>query len=270
MLGADMAKTDLAIHVVGPKKATTLVFIHGFLFTSAMWKDQVDALSESYRCIIYDQRGAGDSPTGTGQYTIETLADDLEAVLSETKTKSAYLVGHDLGGYVALRLAQRDVSAVKGLVLVNSHCYGDADDQRLWWANLLRHIDREGLSDFTKQFFPTLFAESSKTQAGSPYESVLDQAARLDPVGVKGAILATMSRPDTRDVIDASTYPMLFLTGEKDEYAPPELVLRMGLRIEGAQAARVPDTGHVAPLEHPTFISTALRRFLSEFDDAGT
>jgi pimeloyl-ACP methyl ester carboxylesterase len=42
----------------------------------------------------------------------------------------------------------------------------------------------------------------------------------------------------------------------------------MGLRIEGAQAARVPDTGHVAPLEHPYFITNALRRFFSEFVEA--
>lgn len=263
-----MAKSELAIHEAGPNKGTPVIFIHGFLFTSAMWKAHVDALSETYRCIAFDQRGAGESPAGSGQYTMETLTDDLDAVMKEKKVKSAYLVGHDLGGYVALRLAQRDREKLRGLVLTNSHCYGDADDQRLWWATLLRHIDEHGMKDFVKQFFPTLFAESSMTQAGSPYKALADRAEQLDPVGVKGQILATMTRPDTRDVIDESTYPMLFLTGEKDTYAPPELVLGMGLRIEGAQAARVPDTGHVAPLEHPYFITNALRRFFSEFVEA--
>ncbi|MFP4011303.1 MAG: alpha/beta fold hydrolase [Spirochaetaceae bacterium] len=260
-----MAKTDLAVHETGRRKGIPIVFLHGFLFTSRMWDRSVQALSESYRCIAYDQRGAGESPVGSGQYTIETLTDDLEAVLAASKLKSAYLVGHDLGGFVALRLAQRDPSRVRGLVLINSHCYGDADEQRLWWAALLRHIEKEGMKDFLKRFFPSLFAESSKTQAGSPYEQLLSDAERLDPVGVKGAILAAMTRTDTREVIDETEGPMLFLTGEKDEYAPPELVLGMGLRVEGAQAARVPDTGHVAPLEHPTFITNALTRFFSEF-----
>jgi pimeloyl-ACP methyl ester carboxylesterase len=270
MLSLVMAKTDLTVHEAGPAKGTPIVFLHGFPFTSSMWKDHVDALSETYRCIIYDQRGAGESPIGSGQYTIETLTDDLEAVMKAKKIKSAYLVGHDLGGYVALRLAQRDASRVRGLILINSHCFGDADDQRMWWATLVRHIEREGMKDFIKQYFPTLFAESSMTQAGSPYEALRERAEQLDPVGAKGAILATMTRTDTRDVIDDSTYPMLFLTGEKDEYARPDLVLSMGLRIEGAQAARVPDTGHVAPLEHPTFIANALRRFFSEFDRASS
>jgi pimeloyl-ACP methyl ester carboxylesterase len=258
-------KTDLAVHVVGNKKAHAVVFLHGFLFTSSMWKQHVDALADDYRCIIYDQRGAGESPVGSGQYTMETLVDDLEDVLKAEKVKTATLIGHDLGGYVALRFAQREASKVSGLVLMNSHCYGDADDQKLWWAELLRHIDREGYCDFAKQFFPTLFAESSKRQDGSPFPALREQAEKLDPVGVKGHILATMSRPDTRDVIDNATYPLLFLTGEKDEYVPPELVLRMGLRLEGAQAVRVPDTGHVAPLEHPTFVTNALKRYFAEF-----
>ncbi|NBF41817.1 MAG: alpha/beta fold hydrolase, partial [Spirochaetes bacterium] len=163
-----MAKTDLTVHEAGPAKGTPVVFLHGFPFTSSMWKDHVDALSETYRCIIYDQRGAGESPVGSGQYTIETLTDDLEAVMKAKKIKSAFLVGHDLGGYVALRLAQRDATRVRGLILINSHCFGDADDQRMWWATLVRHIEREGMKDFIKQYFPTLFAESSMTQAGSP------------------------------------------------------------------------------------------------------
>ena len=230
-----------------------------------MWKQHVDALSEDYRCIIYDQRGAGASPVGSGQYTMETLVDDLEDVLKEEKVKNATLIGHDLGGYVALRFAQRDASRLSGLVLINSHCYGDADDQKFWWAELLRHIDREGYGDFAKQFYPTLFAESSKSQDGSPFPALREEVQNLDPVGVKGHILATMTRPDTRDVIDDATYPMLFLTGEKDEYVPPDIILRMGLRLEGAQAVRIPDTGHVAPLEHPTFVTTALKRFFAEW-----
>jgi len=260
-----MAKTDLTVHDVGDKKHPAIVFLHGFLFSSTMWKQHVDALSESYRCIAYDLRGSGESPVGTGQYTMETFVDDLEDVLKAKRIKSAYLVGHDLGGYVTLRFAQRAPDRVAGLVLLNSHCYGDADDQRLWWATLLRHIDREGMTDFTKQFFPTLFAQSSISQDGSPYEALREHTETLDPVGVKGAILATMTRPDTRDVIDNATYPLLFLTGEKDQYAPPELVLGMGLRLEGAQAVRVPDTGHTAPFEHPTFVTNALKRFFSEW-----
>lgn len=263
-----MAKTDLVVHETGNKKGPPIVFLHGFLFDSTMWKEHVDSLSQDYRCIVYDQRGTGDNPPGTGQYTMETFADDLEQVLKAKKIKSAYLCGHDFGGYVALRLAQRNPERMRGLVLVNSHCYGDADEQLLWWAGLLRHIDEEGMKDFIKQFFPTLFAPSSIKDSNSPFEQLRERAEGRDPIGVKGTILATMTRTDTRDVIDNATYPMLFLTGQEDEYASPDIVLGMGLRLDGAQAVRVPETGHVAPLEHPSFVSNALARFFSEMEAA--
>ncbi|MFC4124301.1 alpha/beta fold hydrolase [Nocardia rhizosphaerae] len=91
---------DLRVHVYGPDTAPTLVLIHGWACSIEYWNPQLNAFTDEYRVVAYDQRGHGESTLGTAAPSEHTLASDLAAVLDATLRpgERAVLAGHSMGG----------------------------------------------------------------------------------------------------------------------------------------------------------------------------
>ena len=110
------------------EEVPTLVFVHGWLLSRAYWKPVIEQLSQFYPCLNYDLRGFGESDA-TRQadqsypeqgFTLEDYATDLQFLLAELGIKKAWVVGHSLGGSIALWTASQLKDVVQGVVCVNS------------------------------------------------------------------------------------------------------------------------------------------------------
>src|ERR687888_1768226 len=86
----------------GKPGSSAILFVHGFPFSSEMWKGQ-KLQNMDLRVVTYDLRGHGRSDVGDGQYTIELFVDDLIVLLNCLKISKAILCGFSMGGYIALR-----------------------------------------------------------------------------------------------------------------------------------------------------------------------
>ena len=94
----------LGVREAGADDAAPLLFLHGFPLSGEMWAPQVEAFAGEWRTLAPDVRGCGTSDVGTGQYTMETLVDDLFAVLDRVAGgTSVVAVGLSMGGYILLR-----------------------------------------------------------------------------------------------------------------------------------------------------------------------
>jgi pimeloyl-ACP methyl ester carboxylesterase len=108
-----VASTDgtlLHTEVFGQPDRPAVVLVHGYLSGSAAWHYQVADLADDHRVIVYDQRGHGRSPMRRlGSYSLDALADDLDAVLAATLSPAerAVVVGHSLGGVSIIAWAER-------------------------------------------------------------------------------------------------------------------------------------------------------------------
>jgi pimeloyl-ACP methyl ester carboxylesterase len=114
----------LFVEEVGPRSSRAAIFIHGSALRTDLWHYQMAGLG-GHRLIFYDLRGHGLSqPKGSTDFSVRTLAADLEKVIEATGVKEAVIVGHSIGGMVALELGhlRRDLlgNAIKGVVLVNT------------------------------------------------------------------------------------------------------------------------------------------------------
>jgi 2-succinyl-6-hydroxy-2,4-cyclohexadiene-1-carboxylate synthase len=124
----------------------TLVFVHGWLLSRRYWKPIVEKLAPSYQCLTYDLRGFGESHLGTPdlrhseansewsrlaiahpslcheptQYTPAAYAQDLIALLKALKITRAWIVGHSLGGSIALWAAALSPQRIEGVVCLNA------------------------------------------------------------------------------------------------------------------------------------------------------
>ncbi len=115
---------QLFVEETGPESSTGIVFVHGSALRTDVWHYQMDAF-EGRRSIFYDLRGHGLSqPKGSATYSISTLADDLEAVVDDAGLDEVVVVGHSVGGMVALEYAAEHLDQlngrIKGLVLTNT------------------------------------------------------------------------------------------------------------------------------------------------------
>src|ERR1700722_10446330 len=97
-----IAVDNATIDVIADGSGDPIVLLHGFPFTRETWNEQRAALAKSHRVIALDLRGMGRSSVTDGPYLMETLAGDLAAVLDVMGVDRATIVGHSLGGYVAL------------------------------------------------------------------------------------------------------------------------------------------------------------------------
>src|SRR5258706_14485784 len=100
--------TEFAVRASGPADGVPVVLLHGLPFGPALFDAQVAALEARHRVVAYDLRGHGGSGTGEGPFAFEDHVDDLIAVLEGHGIDRAVLLRLSMGGYVALRFAERE------------------------------------------------------------------------------------------------------------------------------------------------------------------
>ena len=109
---------------------TPMVLLHGFPLDHQIWEDVVPLLADSFELIIPDLRGFGGSSTVDSFYAMEDFAADIAALLDQLEIQKAAIVGHSMGGYVALAFARLYPERVTGLGLISSQVLADAPDRK--------------------------------------------------------------------------------------------------------------------------------------------
>jgi 3-oxoadipate enol-lactonase len=254
----------ISVYDHGDPAAIPLIFTHGFPFSSAMWEHQVAALSKRYYCVTYDVRGLGRSAAGYGQYTIESLVDDLFYIIYALRLERPIAVGLSMGGYITLRAAEKKPERFRGLVLCDTKSEADDDAGKLARAQAIKTVDLEGIDVYTSYIVPRCFSPDASAENSPVYRHAIEDVKQQNPLGVKGCLLAMACRTDTTAFLSTISVPTLIIVGEKDALTPPASMGSMREKIAGAQMAIIPGAGHMAPIENPTAVNRALESFLAE------
>ena len=252
----------ISVKITGSSKKQAVIFIHGFPFDQSMWNSQVKHLSKNYCCITYDVRGFGESYVGDGQYTMEAFASDLFSIMGELKLEKPVLCGLSMGGYIALRAAEREQSKFSGLILSNTKSDADTDAARLARAEKIDQINTEGVDNFVSEFVPNCFAEETIKKKKKIYEDILNRSKTNDPVGLKGALLAMACRTSTTEFLKEINVPVLLIAGSLDKLMPPPVMREMSEKIKDSEFGIAPRAGHLAPVENAGFVNDMIEGFL--------
>jgi 3-oxoadipate enol-lactonase len=258
-MGISLSYTD-----TGPASRLPVVFIHGFPFSKAMWDAQRDALSPRYRVITYDQRGHGETSAGNGQFPLEFLVDDLLALFDHLKLTGAVLCGLSMGGYVALRFAERHPDLLRGLVLCDTRAEADSNEAKLKRAAALKTIQTAGLEAFAEGFVKSVFAPETAQRRPDVVEGIKKIILQNPVLGVGGTLLALAGRTDTTAALSSIRIPALVLVGEKDAITPPAAAEVIAGGLPNAQLHVIPGAGHLSNLENPLVFNERLTAFLGE------
>jgi 3-oxoadipate enol-lactonase len=249
----------------GHPSAPAVVFIHGFPFDHTLWQEQAVLLQTTFRVITYDQRGHGQTGLGEGPYTFEALVDDLFGLLDALSVRQAILCGLSMGGYAALRAAERAPERVQGLILCDTQSEADSNEAKLKRAAAIRTIHERGVPAFAEGFLKVLFAPDSFTEKPKTVDKVRRVIQRNPIQGICGTQVALATRTDTTLSLARLNTSTLILVGEQDAITPPAAAERLHERIAGSELAIIPGAGHLSNLENPAVFNQHLTRFLERF-----
>ena len=249
----------------GSPDGRPVVFIHGFPFSQAMWRPQLEALSgKGLRLIAYDVRGHGRTPAGDGLYSVDLFVDDLMELLDRLKIGRAALVGLSMGGYVALRAADREPGRVGALVLADTRAEPDANQAKALRAGAMRLIAEKGMGPFAEEFVKNLFSPATLAARRPCVDEIKAIMKANPPLGARGTLLALAARMDATQWLGKIGVPALVLVGEDDAVTPPANSEALAKGIPGARLSVIPRAGHLSSLENPEAFNEALADFLQE------
>ncbi|MBS4027425.1 MAG: alpha/beta hydrolase [Ignavibacteriales bacterium] len=248
--------------------ALPIVFIHGFPFSSLMWRPQEEYFFENYRVITYDIRGHGDSDFGDLQYTIEYFVDDLLALLDFLKLKQAVICGLSMGGYIALRAYERFPERFLGLVLCDTKSEADTNEGKIKRSQQALQVKKDGAIPFAAGFTKNVFTEKSFEKITEPVETIKRIIGKTSPLSIGATLIALAARTDTTHVLPTINVPTLILVGEFDTVTPVAVSQTMFEKIPAAEMLIISNAGHVSNLENAEEFNAALESFLKKLKPA--
>ncbi len=250
----------LNVETFGDINNQAIVFIHGFPFDHTLWDDVISEFKDEYYCISYDIRGLGKSELNTAQFTMESYVQDLESVVFGLKLDKPIICGFSMGGYVALRANER--ASYRALILANTATNSDNDEAKLKRAVGISDIDAKGLEPFVEAFFSAAFSEDFMKKEPLKIANIKKNIMSFNPIGIKAALLAMISRTDTTQSLDNMNIPVLLITSENDKVISKETMKQMSDKIKNSTLVSLSESGHVSMIENPDGFKTEVRKFL--------
>ncbi len=250
----------LALAYTDEGKGLPLVFVHGFPLHRGAWQKQIDALRSSYRVIAPDLCGLGESEAGSGPATMTQFAEDIHGLLQQIHPGPVVLIGHSMGGYVALAFARQFPSQLRGLVLVGTKAGNDTPEGAAGRRATAEKVKTEGSKVVVDAMAPKMLAASNLD--GKMAEQVRAIMAPSKPQGVIAALLGMAERPDSTAMLAGIATPTLVITGADDTIIPPAESEKLAKAIRGAQLTMIPHAGHLVAFEQADEFNRVLKKWL--------
>jgi pimeloyl-ACP methyl ester carboxylesterase len=265
----DVTASGVRLRVSEEGAGEPVVLLHGLFVDHSSWSGVVPRLRDQFRLIAPDLPGFGASEKPAASrfpYGVDAFAEAIADLYAGLGLGRASLVGHGLGGAIALTLAARHPELVQRLVLIDALCY----EARLDMQRRLALIPFVGSLVFkqlwSKATFRAYFRDAMFAVPGAvPQERVDHYYETFNSPAARGSALATLrSTVDTRAVVAQTTRiqtPTLVIWGRRDKIYPAGLGQRLAREIRGA-GFEVVDAGHAVHEEAPDRVALLIARFL--------
>ncbi|MGE3960685.1 MAG: alpha/beta fold hydrolase [Dehalococcoidia bacterium] len=251
-----------------------LLMLHGYASTSEMWSDVATDLAREFRVIALDMRGYGQSDRAEDMdYTRATQLEDLEAFVDAVGLRSLTLVGHSMGGALAICYAAEHPEIVTALVVVEAAPEvlrsGIEGVRRLLLAG-----DGFDSVDAAVDAFRPYQTYASIEQLERRVHSVLrmnedgrlvwdfDEAFRDPQIRPPEPDPGQRRLSDLWDSADRIQCPTMIIRGQDTDMLTPEAIQRLHRRIAGSRVSLIEDAGHHVPTDQPASLALNIREFL--------
>ncbi len=237
-----------------------VVLVHGLGTTATdLWKNVTAELASDFRVVAYDLRGSGSSQVAPGPYPIELLAGDLAALIDALGLDRVAIVGHSLGGGIALQYAAAHPERTRAVVGVAAVAEPPKPRKQAM-RERADAVETNGMAAVAEDVAADGIAPSFREAHPEELQELISLLASNSPEGYAAQCrtLATMSAPDLARI----SAPVLLVCGELDVPSPPSMNRDVAARLPDAEVVVIPDCAHIIPWEKPAELLAAARPFL--------
>lgn len=239
-----------------------VVMIHGFCESLNLWSSFEKELSQMARIICVDLPGFGESRYLGEPISMEWFADRINDLMAELNIHSYSVIGHSLGGYVSLALAEKYPNRINSFALFHSTAYADTEEKKINRDKTVGFIERNGVATFMNSFVDPLFAEVNRQKCSTKMDVLIADGKRSNEEAAKATIYAMKNRPDRSAVLQNFGKPILLIIGENDVAVPIEDSLKQSEIGAQTEALVLKNCGHMGMIEKPTTTLLRIKEFL--------
>ncbi|MEJ8844446.1 alpha/beta hydrolase [Lacibacter sp. H375] len=245
------------------ESATPVIFLHGYPFSKAMWKKQLEFLQATNRVIACDIRGFGDSKDESSVLSIDLFTNDLLQFMDSLKIEKAIVCGLSMGGYIALNANKRFPERFEALILCDTQCIADTDAVKEKRYKTIDDISANGAKKFNAGFIENVFHKDSLNNKKELVEELRIVVFANSQHIITAGLIALAERNETCSTLGAIGIPTMIICGREDTVTPLAQSDFMHQMIAGSTMHVIDNAGHVSNLEQPDEFNQHLLDFLT-------
>jgi 3-oxoadipate enol-lactonase len=234
-----------------------LTMSHSLACDSRMWDEQVAVLSTRFKVLRFDTRGHGRTDAPKGEYTLDMLADDAQAVLAAAGVKSTHWIGISMGAMIGQTLAVRSPGLLASAVLADTTSRNPPEVWQMW-KDRIDVAESKGMEALVDPTLARWFTAPYIKARPDRVKTIADMIRATPVAGYVGCCHA-LPKINLTDRLKEIKVPVLALTGAEDASAPTTKVIHEN--IPGSEFVSIPSASHIANIEQPEAFNAALAKF---------
>jgi pimeloyl-ACP methyl ester carboxylesterase len=250
------------INFVSKGTGKSLILIHGFCESKEMWITFSKELAKSHTVYCIDLPGFGESPLQQDSITLEEVAVIIQDWMEENGICQPVVIGHSLGGYVTLALAELMGKDLAAIGLFHSTAFPDDEEKKKTRNKTITFIKKHGVDKFIDSFVPPLFSEQHRITHQNRIEELTALGKKSPKKGVLAYLVAMRDRKDRMEVWKNFQGRKLMIAGGLDG----------AVKIEGSRFHKsfaddyfeLPEVGHMGMFEEEEKTLKIIQEFLSK------
>jgi len=239
-------------------KGDVILLLHGFLENSKMWDYIPSDTFERKRFIKIDLLGHGKTECMGYVHTMDAMAEAALAVVGKLNVKRFKIIGHSMGGYVALAMLKIKPELILGICLMNSTFQADTKNRKLIRKRAIE-MAKTNYEALVRMSFINLFAENSRSEFKEEIDKALKDALKTPVQGYIAAQEGMLRRASRLDVLENSEMEIQMILGRQDAIVNIDEIkaLSTDLKVK----IDVISSGHMSHIENKSELTYLIKQF---------
>lgn len=248
-----VGNTKIYSTAFGSTTSPVIVGIGGWIGSWELWAEPFAVLSQSWRTIAYDHRGAGATVTPVESITFNRLVDDVFVVLDAYNVENCVLAAESAGALTALGAALKYPKRITGLVIVDGMYFRETSPEKDLFLLGLRKAYPATLDRFVEACVPEPDSDHIKRWG----RQILDRASQAAAI----ALYLSAGEIDLRNELSRVSQSTLILHGEADNIVPVEEARQLSELLPNAKLSVLAGAGHIPTMTHPLKVAHEILNF---------
>jgi pimeloyl-ACP methyl ester carboxylesterase len=243
----------------------TVMLIHGFGEDGNIWNGLANNLTNNFRLIIPDLPGSGRSTilkTENDKTSIDDYAEAMIQILKNESVLNCTIIGHSMGGYITLSIAEKYRDILNGFGLFHSTAFTDSEEKKQTRSRSINFIKSHNATSFLRTSIPGLFSDKFKQEHPGIIEKLIDAGQSFSSETLIQYQRAMIHRQERKTVLQQTTKPVLFIIGERDQSIPLQESLQQCHLPSVAHVHILTNSAHMGMLEESERCAGIIRSYL--------